>query len=86
MTLDFGKPVAARELPPLEHGKPVAHDPMLTRDEVATRLGVRRSTLAGWACHGIGPPYCRLTGRMVRYRQSDVDAWMQTRMRIPQGK
>ena len=36
-------------------------------------------TLADWRCKGIGPAYIKV-GRLVRYRQSDLDAWLQSRV------
>ena len=50
-----------------------------TRAEAAAhcRLGV--STLAKLAMEGTGPISCRI-GRSVRYRRSDLDAWMAARV------
>lgn len=48
--------------------------PWLTRDEVADRLRVPKSTLAMWATNGVGPRFAKF-GRHVRYRIADVEAW-----------
>ena len=46
-------------------------------DEVtlAVRLGVSRSTLQSWRYAGRGPRFIKL-GRLVRYRNSDVGAYL----------
>lgn len=52
----------------------------LTREELAERTKVPKSTLAQWASRGTGPAYARF-GRHCRYRLSDVVAWEQSQMR-----
>jgi len=42
---------------------------------LALRLGVSRSTLQSWRYTGRGPRFIKL-GRMVRYRNADVDAYL----------
>ena len=51
-------------------------------DEVALaiRLGVSRSTLQSWRYAGRGPRFIKL-GRLVRYRNVDVDAYLQAHTR-----
>lgn len=46
----------------------------LTRDELAARLILTKSTLAGWAVTGDGPRFAKM-GRHVRYKLTDVTAW-----------
>ncbi|WP_396929203.1 helix-turn-helix domain-containing protein [Mycolicibacterium sp.] len=48
--------------------------PWLTRDEVAARLRIPKSTLESWAAERKGPPFGKF-GRHVRYRLSDVIHW-----------
>lgn len=48
--------------------------PWLTRDEVAERLRLPKSTLEGWVCEGKGPRFAKF-GKHVRYRLADVEAW-----------
>ena len=51
----------------------------LNRDEAAKYLGIQPQTLAVWAVTGrYGLPYIKV-GRSVRYRQSDLDDWLQRR-------
>jgi excisionase family DNA binding protein len=61
----------------------ISHSPdsferLLTVNEVSAWLRVPRSTLYGWRYAGTGPiGFC--LGRGVRYRRSDVEAWLETR-------
>ena len=50
-------------------------DDVLTVDEVARRLSVPKATLYGWRYKGIGPRGHRV-GKHLRYRWSDVLAWL----------
>jgi predicted DNA-binding transcriptional regulator AlpA len=55
---------------------------LLTPDGVASLLGVHRVTLAGWRVSGRGPRYLKLAGgHCVRYRQADVEAWLEQQAR-----
>ncbi len=51
-------------------------------DEVAlaVRLGVSRSTLQSWRYAARGPRFIKL-GRLIRYRNADVDAYLQAHTR-----
>jgi excisionase family DNA binding protein len=54
-------------------------DPLLTREEAARYLSIRPQTLAVWAStRRYNIPYVRV-GRAVRYRRSDLDAWLRER-------
>lgn len=48
--------------------------------EAAEYLGLKRTTLEAWRCRGEGPKFAKL-GRAVRYRQADLDAWVESRVR-----
>ena len=41
-----------------------------------TWAGIARQTLADWRTKRIGPKYLKV-GRLVRYRQVDLDAWLE---------
>lgn len=43
---------------------------------VSKRIDVSEATLRRWRATGQGPAFLRV-GRQVRYRASDVDAWLQ---------
>ena len=54
-------------------------DPLRTRRETAKQLRVREQTLASWHCNGrYNLPVIKV-GRSVRYRQSDIDAFLDSR-------
>lgn len=53
-------------------------DRLASRAEVAAYLGVATKTLSKWATNGTGPRYTRLGGGEVRYRWTDVEAWLAT--------
>ena len=49
---------------------------LMTRIEAAEYLSVSVGTLAVWACtRRVQVPFVKL-GRAVRYRKSDLDAWL----------
>ncbi len=50
--------------------------PLLTINEVAEVLGVSRQRLYAWRHEGKGPPAIQLEGRLLRYRQTDLDTWL----------
>ena len=52
-------------------------DRLLSPDEAADFLGVQKSTLAVWRCVQRYPlPFVRI-GRLIRYRQTDLEAFVQ---------
>jgi len=53
---------------------------LLTEDQAARRLAVSRYTLRNWRSQGGGPTYVQL-GRAIRYRVSDLDAYVASRTR-----
>ncbi len=53
------------------------NDRLLTLEDVAGYLQVPVKTLYDWRHRGVGPRGLRV-GRYVRYRQADVDAWLDT--------
>jgi excisionase family DNA binding protein len=50
-------------------------DEFLSSDYVAEWLALTRNTLEKWRVRGEGPPFVKVGGR-VRYRRSDVLAWV----------
>ncbi len=51
---------------------------LLTTEQAADYMGLRPATLETWRWSrgSDGPPYVRLSRRAVRYRRSDLDAWL----------
>lgn len=48
-------------------------------DLVARLLGVKPRTLEGWRRRGCGPPFIRLSGRVIRYNRADLERWLNER-------
>lgn len=51
---------------------------LLTAEELAEFLGVSVATLYQWRWKNTGPPALKV-GRYLRWRQADVDAWLDER-------
>lgn len=51
---------------------------LLDSEQLAALLGVHKATPAQWRHQGVGPRYIYV-GRQVRYRLSDVEAWLDRR-------
>ncbi len=54
-------------------------DRLLTVEDLAEYLGVPVATLYAWRYRRQGPPGFRV-GRHVRFRRSDVEAWIEDRI------
>lgn len=54
-------------------------DPLFSPAELAEYLDVPVATLYAWRYHGEGPPGFRV-GRHVRYRLTDVEQWLESRL------
>jgi excisionase family DNA binding protein len=53
---------------------------LLKTDEVADMTGLSPETLAQWRWFKKEIPFVRLGEKCVRYRQSDIDAWLAKRL------
>lgn len=53
-------------------------DPLLTVQQLAARLGVPVATVYAWNSRDLGPRRLRL-GKHLRYRESDIEAWLDQR-------
>lgn len=49
----------------------------LTTKQTAAYMGISRQRLEIWRCRGGGPPFIKVSGRLIRYRRVDVDAWLE---------
>jgi len=58
-------------------------DKLLTTEEAAEYLNVTAGRLKWWRHEQAGPPYVVYRGRSVRYRQSDLDDWVEAQMVTP---
>ena len=57
----------------------MARSKLLSLQEVADYLDVPPATLYAWRHKGTGPRGIRV-GRHVRYREDDVEAWLDTQL------
>ena len=48
---------------------------LASADELAEHVGVPKATLSQWRHRRVGPKWIRI-GRHVRYRWSDIEAWL----------
>jgi predicted DNA-binding transcriptional regulator AlpA len=56
-------------------------DPLIRPSDIADELGVSVGNLAQMRFLGTGPAYIKVGGKAVRYRRSDVDAWIEANRR-----
>lgn len=49
---------------------------LLTEKEAADQLNTHYTTLRGWRYSGGGPEYVKVGGRLVRYKQAAIDAYI----------
>lgn len=56
------------------------YDPILTTVEASLRTGLAVATLEKKRVYGTGPKFLKL-GRSVRYRESDLTAWLEMQLR-----
>ena len=54
-------------------------EPLLAPPDVARLLGVPTATLANWRSGRTGPAFLKV-GRHVRYRRTDLEAWIDSRV------
>lgn len=50
---------------------------LLTDAEVASRLGVQVQKVRDWRSMAYGPAYVRIGARVIRYRESDLEAFIE---------
>jgi predicted DNA-binding transcriptional regulator AlpA len=61
----------------------IATDPLLTAVQVAELMQITPQRLANMRWAGHGPPFVKIGHRSVRYRTSDVDAWIRRNRKVP---
>ena len=60
-------------------------DVLVTRNELARRLGVSLTTLWRWHKTGYGPPVVKIGSTQVRYKQSEVERFVDSLSGEPVG-
>jgi len=63
-------------MPNDEVGDSLTSGSLLTEAQVASALGLSKATLRKWRCQRHGPAFLRLSRRCIRYRSSDVQAFV----------
>ena len=53
---------------------------MIRTEQAAKILDVKKSTMEAWRCRGGGPPFVRY-GRAIRYREEDIDRFIESKVR-----
>ena len=51
---------------------------LLDEEEAAGLLQVAPQTLATWRCRGLGPTFVRVGRRLIRYREVDLLAFLES--------
>ena len=59
---------------------------LLRISEVEARTGLSRSTIYEWSADGRFPPPVRLSDRVVRWVEAEVEAWIRERMEKSPGR
>lgn len=60
--------------------KDTGHEPLKNTDQAAEYLNIRPQTLALWRMNNTHPDLLYIkVGRFIRYRKSDLDAWLESR-------
>ena len=59
--------------------QPLQTDPLLTEQQAAELLGVKPTTLQVWRCNKRYALAYIKTGRLVRYRRSAIEAFLEAR-------
>ena len=54
---------------------------LLNEKEAAKYLGLTTRALQNWRYTGEGPVYIRISSRCIRYREEDIESFVDTRMR-----
>ena len=75
-----GRQNPARSDPGSHSAEVVVMTRLLTTDDVAEITGLSPETLAQWRWLKKEIPFVRLGKKCVRYRQSDIDAWLAKRL------
>ena len=59
---------------------------LLRISEVEAQTGLSRSTIYEWSADGRFPPPVRLSDRVVRWVEADVEAWIRERLETSPGR
>jgi excisionase family DNA binding protein len=68
-----------------EKKPPGSNGPFLKYSEASSLLGVKKGTLYSWVSRGL-IPFVRLSPRVIRFRRTDLEAWLGERSHTPSGE
>lgn len=51
---------------------------LISEIEASRILGIKQRTLQQWRVRGYGPEFVRIGQRLIRYKRSDVNLWVDT--------
>jgi Predicted transcriptional regulator len=68
------------QVPPNSPPAKEQHTPLLRAEDVAEITGLSIETLAQWRSQRKGIPFVKLSRNCVRYRQKDLDRWLDERI------
>ncbi|TWA69762.1 AlpA family transcriptional regulator [Azospirillum baldaniorum] len=57
--------------------------PMLNEEEAAALLNLAPKTLTRWRWKGVGPAFVKVGARAVRYREEDLQAFLEAGRQSP---
>ena len=69
-------------MPKRPRSAPKPNGEYMDEKELCTKLGISSITATKWRAKVEGPPFVKL-GRMIRYRRSEVEAWLASNHRGP---
>jgi excisionase family DNA binding protein len=61
----------------------IDHQNAFTAKQAAKYVGISEGALRLWRSEGKGPRYFRAGEKLVRYRRTDLDAWIEARLSAP---
>jgi len=56
---------------------------LLSTEQVAIKLGLKKNTLVDWRYRKIGPPWTKIGPKCVRYVEDAVDHWVKQQTQNP---
>jgi predicted DNA-binding transcriptional regulator AlpA len=71
---------------PDDHASGAADEALMTTEQLARLLGVDPSSVRRWRTSTPvqGPPFIRMSDRVVKYRRADVERWLDSRRVDPE--
>lgn len=57
---------------------PTSGETLLNVEALGEYLGISPHTIRIWRMEGTGPRAFKINGRLVRWRKTDVDAWLES--------